>query len=302
MTLSALELEKIFGELLDRVDILRGRTEISELSGGLTNRNLKVSTPSGTYVARVSSNDSQLLEIDRQSEFENSKLAAEVAIAAPVYDYVPGGGLLVIGYLPGKTFDNSDVKNNLPRIAESCRTLHSARPFLREFNMFSVQKNYLKIVNDRGFRKPDKYDDYQKYANILSKAFAATNTGLVPCNNDLLPANFIDDGSKIWIIDYEYSGNNDPCFELGNIWAEAYLEIDALHELVTEYYGEERPDKFARAWLYSVFAKYGWTLWGAIQDSMSDLEFDFWEWAMRKYEGAQSDFGSKFFNEQLTNL
>ncbi len=302
MTLSALELEKIFGELLDRVDILRGRTEISELSGGLTNRNLKVSTPSGTYVARVSSNDSQLLEIDRQSEFENSKLAAEVAIAAPVYDYVPGGGLLVIGYLPGKTFDSSDVKNNLPRIAESCRTLHSARPFLREFNMFSVQKNYLKIVNDRGFRKPDKYDDYQKYADILSKAFAATNTGLVPCNNDLLPANFIDDGSKIWIIDYEYSGNNDPCFELGNIWAEAYLEIDALHELVTAYYGEERPDKFARAWLYSVFAKYGWTLWGAIQDSMSDLEFDFWEWAMRKYEGAQSDFGSKFFNEQLTNL
>ena len=300
--MSALELEKIFGELLDRVDILRGRTEISELSGGLTNRNLKVSTPSGTYVARVSSNDSQLLEIDRQSEFENSKLAAEVAIAAPVYDYVPGGGLLVIGYLPGKTFDSSDVKNNLPRIAESCRTLHSARPFLREFNMFSVQKNYLKIVNDRGFRKPDKYDDYQKYADILSKAFAATNTGLVPCNNDLLPANFIDDGSKIWIIDYEYSGNNDPCFELGNIWAEAYLEIDALHELVTAYYGEERPDKFARAWLYSVFAKYGWTLWGAIQDSMSDLEFDFWEWAMRKYEGAQSDFGSKFFNEQLTNL
>lgn len=300
--MSALELEKIFGELLDRVDILRGRTEISELSGGLTNRNLKVSTPSGTYVARVSSNDSQLLEIDRQSEFENSKLAAEMAIAAPVYDYVPGGGLLVIGYLPGKTFDSSDVKNNLPRIAESCRTLHSARPFLREFNMFSVQKNYLKIVNDRGFRKPAKYDDYQKYADTLSKAFMATSTGLVPCNNDLLPANFIDDGSKIWIIDYEYSGNNDPCFELGNIWAEAYLEIDALHELVTAYYGEERPDKFARAWLYSVFAKYGWTLWGAIQDSMSDLEFDFWEWAMRKYEGAQSDFGSKFFNEQLTNL
>ena len=300
--MSALELEKIFGELLDRVDILRGRTEISELSGGLTNRNLKVSTPSATYVARVSSNDSQLLEIDRQSEFENSKLAAEMAIAAPVYDYVPGGGLLVIGYLPGKTFDSSDVKNNLPRIAESCRTLHSARPFLREFNMFSVQKNYLKIVNDRGFRKPAKYDDYQKYADTLSKAFMATSTGLVPCNNDLLPANFIDDGSKIWIIDYEYSGNNDPCFELGNIWAEAYLEIDALHELVTAYYGEERPDKFARAWLYSVFAKYGWTLWGAIQDSMSDLEFDFWEWAMQKYEGAQSDFGSKFFNEQLTNL
>ena len=273
---------------MDRVEILRERTDISELSGGLTNRNLKVTTPERTYVVRISSNQSSLLSIDRDSEFENSKLAAEVEIGAPVYGYLPGGGLLVIGFLPGTALDSSGVANNLPRIAESCRTLHSAKPFLRDFNMFQVQANYLKIVNEKKFRKPDGYDDYQHHVEVIA--------------NDLLPANFIDDGSKIWLIDYEYSGNNDPCFELGNIWSEAHLELDALHELVSAYYGEERPDKFARAWLYSVLANYGWTLWGAIQSSISQIDFDFWSWAMIKYETAQRELGSDFFKEQLTNL
>ena len=297
-----MELNQSFGELMDRVEILRERTDISELSGGLTNRNLKVSTPERTYVVRISSNQSSLLSIDRDSEFENSKLAAEVGIGAPVYGYLPGGGLLVIGFLPGTALDSSGVANNLHRIAESCRILHSAKPFLRDFNMFQVQANYLKIVNEKKFRKPDGYDDYLHHLDVIEKAFAQKEQILVPCNNDLLPANFIDDGKKIWLIDYEYSGNNDPCFELGNIWSEAHLEIDALHELVTAYYGEARPDKFARAWLYSVLANYGWTLWGAIQSSISTIDFDFWSWAMIKYETAQRELGSEFFKEQISKL
>ena len=302
MDLSDDPLNESFGALLDRVDILRDRTDISELTGGLTNRNLKISTPNGTYVARISSNESTMLDIDRESEFVNSQLAAEVGIGAPVYDYLPGGGLLVIGFLEGNTLDGIGVGNNLERIAESLRTLHGAKPFLREFNMFNVQANYLTIVNQNNFRKPDRYDDYLHYIQPLSQALAATATGLVPCNNDLLPANFIDSGSKIWLIDYEYSGNNDPCFELGNIWSEAHLEIDALRDLVTAYYGESRPDKFARAWLYSVLAKYGWTLWGAIQNSISQIDFDFWSWAMLKFDDVERDLGSTFYKEQIARL
>jgi len=302
VTLSELQFEENFGELLDRVELLRERSEIRELSGGLTNRNLKITTPTGTYVARISSNHSSMLDIDRESEFVNSQIAANVGIGAPVHEYIPGGGLLVIGFLEGTTLDGEGVGRNLGRIAQSLQVLHSAEPFLREFNMFTVQEKYFKIVNENRFRKPDRYDDYLKYVAPLERALTATATGLVPCNNDLLPANFIDDGSKIWLIDYEYSGNNDPCFEIGNIWSESFLEIDALHELVSAYYGEPRPDKFARAWLYAVFAKYGWTLWGAIQNSISQIDFDFWSWAMLKFEDVERDFGSKFYNEQLARL
>jgi thiamine kinase-like enzyme len=136
----------------------------------------------------------------------------------------------------------------------------------------------------------------------LHAALTRTDTGKVPCNNDLLPANFIDDGEKIWLIDYEYSGNNDPCFELGNIWSESGQDISVLAELIFGYYGSAREDKFARAWLFATLAKFGWTLWASIQNSISDLDFDFWEWGMLKYDDVQRDFGSKEFYKYLNQL
>lgn len=302
MSLSATQLEQSFGALLDQVPRLRDRSEISELSGGLTNRNLKVSTDSGIYVARISSNESSLLSINREAEYRNSIIAADAGVGAPVYDYLPGAGLLVIGFLTGQTYDAKEVAANLPRIAQSIKTLHQAKPFVRDFDMFEIQKSYLSIVKERRFKIPERYDELAKYGHELFMAFRDTDEGKVPCNNDLLAANFIDDGSKIWLIDYEYSGNNDPCFELGNLWSESFLPIDALRELVTAYYGEDRPDKFARAWLFSVFAKYGWTLWASIQDGISELDFDFWAWGMKKYSDVLRDFGSDFYYEQLANL
>lgn len=302
MMVSATELENLFGDTLNQSEFLIERNNLIELSGGLTNRNLKVETPKGDFVARISSNESSLLSIDRGNEFNNSKIAAEVGIGAPVYDYKAEFGLLVIGFLPGKTFDGPDVAKHALRIAESVKQLHSAPKFKLDFDMFEIQARYQSIVTERGFRLPSGYQEFYKVKEDLKKALALTDTGKVPCNNDLLPANFIDDGQKVWLIDYEYSGNNDPCFELGNIWSESGQDIEVLHQLIKGYYGGERQDKFARAWLFSVLAKYGWTLWASIQDSISDLDFDFWEWGMQKYDDVQRDFGSKYFYEQLNKL
>ncbi len=302
MSLSANELEQTFGAMLEKVPRLRNRVSVSELSGGLTNRNIKVVTEDGAFVARFSSNESNLLAIDRLAEYKNSILAASAGVGAPVYDFLPEDGLLVIGFLDGRTYSSVDVGNNLSRIAQSVQQLHAGQPFVRDFDMFEVQKSYLKIVKDRKFRLPPEYEKYQSFRDDLLAAFSQSDDGKVPCNNDLLPANFIDDGSKVWLIDYEYSGNNDACFELGNIWSESGLPIEGLEELVSAYYGQARPDKFARAWLFSVLAKYGWTLWASIQDGISELEFDFWEWGMKKYEDVQRDFGSAFYKAQIANL
>lgn len=295
-------LEEMYGSLLDQVPFLANRDSLSELSGGLTNRNLLVQGGAKKYVARISSNSSALLSIDRESEYQNSKIAAAVGIAAPVLDYLPGQGLLVIGYLNGSTYCANDVAANLPRIAQSCRLLHSAPAFVRDFNMFEIQRTYLGIVQERGFRLPSDYLDFTDGALQIQKAMKILDEGTVPCNNDLLPGNFIDDGEKIWIIDYEYSGNNDACFELGNIWAEAFLDIEQLEELVTAYYGESRPEKFARAWLQALMAKYGWTLWASIQSSISELDFDFWSWGMEKYQLAQSEFSGEMFTKMLKQV
>jgi thiamine kinase-like enzyme len=290
---------KGFADLLNQVRRLQVRNSVEELSGGLTNQNLKVQTPTGDYVARISSNKSELLSIDRKAEFENSKIAAAAGIGAPVYDFVPEFGLLVIGFLTGKTLSADDAAKNLSRIAQSCKILHSAKPFVRDFDMFVIQQQYLKIVTESKFRLPDNYLTYASHIKQMKTALAVLDEGKVSCNNDLLPANFIDDGNKIWLIDYEHSGNNDPCFELGNIWSEADLPPAALAELVTAYYGSHRPEKIARAWLLALLAKYGWSLWASIQNSISKLEFDFWQWGMHRYEYAINAFESAQFNQAL---
>jgi len=292
-------LEQEFGERFNKIALLKARTSIKELSGGLTNRNFLIETPADKYVARVSSNSSDFLSIDRGSEFINTTIAGKGGVGAEVLDYIPGEGLLLISYISGKTFGADDVAANLPRIATSLRNLHALEPFDHEFNMFNTQSNYFKIVKDQGFRVPDGYVDFEPMVAQIKKAFEVLFEGLVPCNNDLLPGNFIDDGKKIWLIDYEYSGNNDACFEIGNVWAEAFQPIEALEELVTAYYGAHRPDKVARAWLWALMAKYGWTLWASIQDSVSEIEFDFWEWGMSKYDLARSEFTSDYFKKAL---
>ena len=295
----AQEWEELYGARLDKIPLLRSRYHIFELSGGLTNKNLAIDTPTGRYVARISSNESSALAIDRESEFLNSKTAAEAGIGAPVHAYLPGEGLLVIGYLEGRTYGPNDVRDNLPRIAESLKVLHSAPAFARDFNMIDIQRRYLSTVLEQGYRLPDRYLSYQPHLAKLVSALAILDEGTVPCNNDLLPGNFIDDGSKIWLIDYEYSGNNDPCFELGNVWSEASLDFEYLQPLVDAYYGRHRPEKFARAWLLALLSKYGWMLWASIQDSISTMDFDFWSWGLEKYERAEIDFKSARFEEML---
>ena len=295
----ATDLEATFGALLDQVPLIKNRTTVEELSGGLTNRNLAIDSDGKKYVARISSNSSDLLDINRENEYKNTIIAAEAGIGATVHDYLPGQGLLLISYINGKTFGAQDIASNLPRVAKAVRTLHGARPFVSDFNMFALQKRYLDIVHSNNFIYPDKYLDYEGHISDLKKAISVLPAEMVPCNNDLLPGNFIDDGEKIWLIDYEYSGNNDACFELGNIWAEAFLEYDALVELIDAYYGTHRPEKIARAWLQSLMAKYGWTLWAAIQASISDIDFDFRAWGGEKFDLAQSQFTSELFTKSL---
>ncbi|WP_336204949.1 phosphotransferase [Nonomuraea sp. LPB2021202275-12-8] len=282
-------------EVLDRIPLLAGvPRSVVELPGGLTNRNYKVTTPGGVYVVRVSASDGSLLAIDRDAEHAASVAAARAGVGAPVHDYLPDEGVLVVGYLPGRTFTEADLRDsaNLPRVAQVCRRLHTGPRFVRDFDMFDIQRHYLAIVRERGFRLPAGYLDFMPQVAQLRKCLEIRAEGTVPCNNDLLPGNIIDDGERLWLIDYEYAGNNDPCFELGNAWSESDLSLDQLEELVTAYYGRRLRNKIARARLLGLMSKYGWTLWASIQDGANDaIDFDFWSWGMEKYERAVAEFG-----------
>ncbi|MEO3884784.1 choline/ethanolamine kinase family protein [Nonomuraea sp. B5E05] len=281
-------------QVLDRIPLLSGVPRaVEELPGGLTNRNYKVTTPGGTYVVRVSASDGALLAIDRDAEHANSLAAARAGVGAPVHAYLPGQGVLVVGYLDARTFTEADLHDpaNLPRVAEVCRRLHAGPRFVSDFDMFDVQRRYLEIVQERGFRLPARYLDFMPIIAEIRKCLAIRDEGTVPCNNDLLPGNILDDGRRLWLIDYEYAGNNDPCFELGNVWSESDLPPGHLETLVTAYYGRPLRHKIARARLLGLMSKYGWTLWASIQDSANaSIDFDFWSWGMEKYERAVAEF------------
>lgn len=265
---------------------------ILPLPGGITNRNYRARGAKGDFVIRVSDPDSSILAIDRINELRNSLAAAYAGIGAPVVDFLPDAGLLVVGWIESRTLQDSDIGDPvmLGRIAGACRQLHAGPRFASGFNMFDIQARYLHLVQTNGWRLPAGYLDFMPQVQRMQSAFAARPEPTVPCHNDLLAANFLDDGTRIWIIDYEFSGNNEPSFELGNIWSEATLSPDLLDVLVDAYWGEHLAEKIARARLWGLMSKYGWMLWASIQEAISQIDFDYWSWGMEKYERAAAEF------------
>jgi thiamine kinase-like enzyme len=288
--------------LLDRLSCIRGPRQVTFLEGGLTNTNVRVVTADADVVVRISEKDSSILAIDREAEYANSKAAAASGASPRVVEYVPADHLLVVEYIHGRTYTPDDLRDSatLAKVAAACRTLHTGPRFVSDFDMFDVQAGYLRAVQERGYRLPDRYLEFMPQVDRIGAALAIRPVPTVPCNNDLLAANFIDDGEQVWIIDFEYSGNNDPCFELGNVWSESTLDLPLLDELIAAYYGTERPDMVARARLLGLMSKYGWMLWASIQDANSDLDFDFWEWGMEKYRRAVVEFDGPDFDRLLT--
>jgi thiamine kinase-like enzyme len=289
-------------DVLELVSELAGRQRsVAELPGGLTNSNYKVTAATGSYVVRRWADDTGLLAIDRDNEYENSVRAAEVGIGPQVIAYLPEHNTMVFEFIVGTTMSAGQLRSggHIQAIADACRRLHTARPFRDDFDMFEIQPRYLKIVQERGFRLPDRYREFAPHVAVIREAFAIREEAAVACNNDLLAENFILTPGGFRLIDYEYSGNNDPCFELGNVWSESNLSPPQLEELVAGYYGRPLRHKVARARLWGLMSKYGWTLWASIQDGVSNIDFDFWTWGMEKYERAVDEFDNPRFEQLL---
>jgi thiamine kinase-like enzyme len=290
-------------EVLAAVPELRDPQTVEPLTGGLTNTNYKVTTAAGSYVVRISGKDTSLLAIDRENEVHNTIAAAETGVGAPFIAALPEHDALVLGFLDGEVMDAEKLRSgaHLESIAEACRRLHAGRRFLHDFDMFRIQPGYLEIVRERGFRLPDRYEEFEPKIRELERAMRVRPEPTVPCNNDLLAENFILVDGEMRLIDYEYSGNNEASFELGNVWSESNLSLAQLEELITAYWGKPLRNKVARSRLWGLMSKYGWTLWGSIQDGISELEFDFWGWAMEKYERAVAELDGPEFEELLAD-
>ncbi len=298
-------------DVLSGVPCLSGRPrQVQRLSGGLTNVIVKVTLPETgrELVARIGTDDSAMLAIDRDAEHQASIAAAAAGVAPEVACRDSENDVLVIDFVPGRTLAASDLRDDamLPRVAQLCRDLHAGPRFSTDFDMFAIQRRYLHIVQDHGYRLPAGYSSWLPSFERIRSALSARPAGTRPCHNDLLAENFIDDGDRLWMVDFEYCGNNDPAFELGNIASESGLDAGQLGELVRLYHGA--PDaavvasQIARARLLGTASRYGWTLWASIQDSASSLDFDFWSWGLDKYERSVQEFRSPDFDRLIAEV
>nr|WP_232523821.1 phosphotransferase [Nocardioides sp. MAH-18] len=288
---------------MDRLACLAGRSwRVSDLPGGLTNRNLHVVTDDGLdLVVRWALGDATLLGIDRDAEAANTALAAEAGVGAEVLEYRPELSLLVISFLRGRSLEDSDFADPgvLQRAADATRRLHAGPRFVNDFDMFARQAAYLRTVRAQGYWLPLGYDDHAAAWADVRRVLTETAPPTVPCNNDLLAANFIDDGTAAWLIDYEYSGNNDPCFELGNTATECNLSVEQVEAYVAAYFGAVTPARLARVRLQALCSEYGWSLWGFIQAAASPIDYDFRGWGLQRYEKAAATFRGPGFRRLL---
>lgn len=263
-------------------------TKVSQLSGGLTNENYLVEVDGQKYVMRIPGQSTELLSIDRANEVFNTKAAAITGIGPQVLEHVPGLDALVLEFIPGTTMSaaNLQSKEMASRIATSFRRLHGAPRFLKAFNMFRLIEEYLRIVEEHGVGIPTGYRDRLPVIARIEEAVEAGALPSVPCHNDLLCENFIDDGAHLRIVDYELSGNNDPCFDLGNTAQEAEFGQDLRAALCAAYFGGDNSQQLARMNLFALMSDVGWTLWGAIQAKISAVDFDFQAYYNMRWERA----------------
>ncbi|MBV6451795.1 MAG: Thiamine kinase [Anaerolineales bacterium] len=288
----------IVDEVVTKIPDWQGKQiSITPLSGGLTNSNFKVEVDGVPYFVRVPGASTELLAIDRANEYHNTKAASEAGVAPKIFYHLPEYNVMVLEFLSGTTMskDSLNAAGMPTRMAHAIKRLHAGPRFLLDFNMFRLTEYYLSLCRDRTIKIPDGYLDRVPTVQRIEQAMNVKPLATVPCNNDLLAENYIDDGDRLWLIDYEYSGNNDPTFELGNTCQEMQFSDSQIEEVCDAYFGEVKPSMIARMKLNMIMSDVGWGLWAAIQAKISTIDFDFWGWAIERWGRAVEKMDSEEF-------
>jgi len=292
-------------EVIQKIDDWSGRqVEIQEMIGGLTNKNYRVNVDEQSYFVSIPGASTEFLAVDRDIEYYNTKAAAAVGVGPKVVHHLPDHQVIVLEFIKGDamTLDTMAAPGMPVRLAQSLKKLHAGPRFLKDFNVFRLVEYYLRIVDKQKLRIPDDYRNRMTVLRRMENAISRPVFTSVPCTNDLVAENIIDDGQMLRLIDFEYSGNNDPCCELGNACQELQYNEDQYAELCAAYFGESFRHLLARMHLYSIMSDFIWTLWGAIQHKISKLDFDFWEYASRRWERALGLLDSNEFPRWLEDV
>jgi thiamine kinase-like enzyme len=271
------------GAAVERVWPGRG-ARFEPLGGGITNHNVKVELDGEIYVLRVAGKDTNLLGIDRSVELEATRAAAALGIGPEVVDFVEPEGWLVTRFIDGAIppLEQMREPRTLERVARALRAFHDGPPIPGSFDAFRVVETYRDTALARGGEIPAAYD----WAHEVAGRIEAKRAGAapVPCHNDLLNANFLDDGVGIRIVDWEYAGMGDRFFDLANFSINHELAEAGRDTLLRSYAGDLRDEDVAALELMRFMSDFREAMWGVVQRAVSTLDFDFDAYAREHFE------------------
>jgi thiamine kinase-like enzyme len=246
---------------------------IEPLGGGITNRNFKIGVGGEQFVLRIGGTDTELLGIDRAAEHAASRIAAELGLGPEVVAFIEPEGYLVTRFVDGEV-----GKVDVERVGAALRILHGGPALPGRFDSFRVVETYRITARDHGVAVPSAYDAAKEFADRIEHR--RSGAPLRPCHNDLLNANFIDDGVRLWLVDWEYAGMGDPFFDLGNFAVNHELAEEGENALLAAY-GSENGDALVLMRFMSDFRE---AMWGIVQLAISELDFDFAAYAEEHFE------------------
>jgi thiamine kinase-like enzyme len=276
-------------EVVQNIDVWRGRQiEFHEMAGGITNENFRVIVDGQSYFVSIAGADTEFLAVDRENKYHNTLAAAATGVGPQIIHYLPDCQVMVLEFIKGDTMTRETMSASaMPhRLARSLRQLHAGSKFLKDFNVFRLMEYYLGVIDRHHLSIPHEFGRRMPALRRVETAVSSPAFDSVPCTNDLVPENIIDDGQNLRLVDFDYSGNNHPCCELGSACQELQYDHDQYAELCAAYFGEPSRHLVARMHLFAVMSDIVWTLWGVIQQKISDLDFDFRTYTVGRWERA----------------
>jgi thiamine kinase-like enzyme len=249
------------------------------LEGGITNRNYRVRFAGEDVVVRLPGKDTALLEIDRGAERAAGELAAAAGVGPEVVAMLDDPPCLVTGFVEGEQMSAEQLREPeaVTEVAAALRTLHACEERLPvDFSSFRIVETYAARIAERGAMVPASYEWATAAAMRIEAVLVGPEHEPVPCHNDLLAANFIRSQRGLRIVDWEYAGMGDRYFDLGNFAVDNELDGDGEAALLAAYFEAPASERrLASLRLMRFMSDFREAMWGAMQSTISDLDFDF---------------------------
>jgi thiamine kinase-like enzyme len=273
---------------------------------GLTNVNHLVSFGDDRCVLRIPGEGTGEY-INRVDEEVAARSAAAAGVNAEVVFFDADDGLMVTRFIDGAATMNAQRFRDLDAVARAghaFRRLHTtAASFATNFTLFPMIDEYKALLASKGATLPDSYDDVQRQAELVRTALEAAPVPLLPCHCDPLCENFLDTGTTMFIIDYEYAGNNDPMWDLGDLSVEGEFADEQDDALLRAYFGDDPPpNQRGRMVAYKALCDLLWTLWGVIQHVDDNPADDFWGYAVGRFERCKALMSTAGFDAQIAAI